>query len=194
MDVSFIDDDAEATPGVDGPIDSYNQRPVTDDVPEASPRAFNPTEAILATMQLLPLPCAAKAPAGAKRPGAAGRMPPRRKSKSQAGLDALGDDRTPDAEELRSFQRQLQNVPSVSELRRKPMERRRSPSPAASERSLDAAVRAASRCLSKTRSASSSASGRSVGTESHALAILNFVKVSGFVAMTTRPTLASTLN
>ena len=103
----------------------------------------------------------------------------------QVGLNDLN--KTPDPEELRSFQRQLQNVPSVSELRRKPLNQRvMSLSPAASERSLTGELTAepSSRLgrpeLSKTRSASSSGSNRTYGTEANVLSILNFMKVLSF--------------
>ena len=131
---------------------------------------FNPTEAILATMQLLPLPCAT---AGLMTPDEIERnvsvirsfaqgqqlglnvatcTPLRRKSKSQMGLNDLRDDgktSSPaicDLDELRSFQRQLQNFPSLSELRRYPLQSRqastssyrRSLSPATSSRWLEA--------------------------------------------------------
>lgn len=99
--------------------------------------------------------------------------------------------KTPDPEELRSFQRQLQNVPSVSELRRKPLNQRvMSLSPAASERSLTGELIEANSIarlgrpeLSKTRSASSSGSNRTYGTEVHVLSILNFMKVLSYFSV-----------
>lgn len=117
---------------------------------------FNPTEAILATMQLLPLPCA-KVMTGRGQQLPLMLMTPgenvvrsfgcdqqksennlavlalRRKSKSQMGLnDAHQRTSKPVAtsvrpsvcnelDELRSFQRQLQNFPSLSELRQHPL-------------------------------------------------------------------------
>lgn len=129
---------------------------------------FNPTEAILATMQLLPLPCAkvmagrsgqplplvfmtageiernvslvrsyARGGVHQKSENNLAALALRRKSKSQMGLNEEGSPaaaatlsvRTArpvvplcdQLDELRSFQRQLQNFPSLSELRRHPL-------------------------------------------------------------------------
>ena len=130
---------------------------------------FNPTEAILATMQLLPLPCAkvmagrsgqplplvfmtageiernvslvrsyARGGRNQKSENNLAALALRRKSKSQMGLNEEGSPaaattltvrsgtRPPvplcdQLDELRSFQRQLQNFPSLSELRRHPL-------------------------------------------------------------------------
>lgn len=138
----------------------------------ASGGRFNPTEAILATMQLLPLPCAkvmagrsgqplalalmtageiernvslvrSYARGGQKTESNLAVLALRRKSKSQMGLnDAHHQQGSPAAaatlsvrggarpaavplcdqlDELRSFQRQLQNFPSLSELQRHPL-------------------------------------------------------------------------
>lgn len=164
------------------------QRPSTDDAGQqeemaatattASGGRFNPTEAILATMQLLPLPCAkvmaarsgqsllatfmtaseiernvslvrSYAGGGHKKTDSnLAILALRRKSKSQMGLNDAHGRGSPAAaaaattlsvrggvgrpsavavplcdqlDELRSFQRQLQNFPSLSELQRHPL-------------------------------------------------------------------------
>lgn len=200
MDISFADDD-------DGSMEEVRlaqqqqpnkesmkkeeeeecQRPSTDDAGQqeemaatattASGGRFNPTEAILATMQLLPLPCAkvmaarsgqslatfmtageiernvslVRSYAGAghhkKTDSNLAILALRRKSKSQMGLNDAHGRGSPAAaaatnlsvrggggrpaaaavplcdqlDELRSFQRQLQNFPSLSELQRHPL-------------------------------------------------------------------------
>ena len=189
VDISYVDDDE--------PVEQVRQdahslrlpgeEDRVEDPAEAAalapprPPGFNPTEAILATMQLLPLPCAkvglmtaneiernvsvirsyAQGQSGADLMhgimSAASGHPLRRKSKSQMGLDELRDESGKvavssttaacDLDELRSFQRQLQNFPSLSELRRHPLQNwlasttannnRRSLSPATSSRWLE---------------------------------------------------------
>lgn len=117
--------------------------------PSAAAPNFNPTEAILATMQLIPMPCSkdgrlvmcreeiersvsvirsfAQAPKGsAATTTSSASTLLRRKSKSQTGLSELIQQSKAtgfcDLEELRSFQRQLQNFPSLDELRRNPLQ------------------------------------------------------------------------
>lgn len=204
---------------------------------------FNPTEAILATMQLLPLPCAKVGMMTANeiernvsviRSYAQGEQsdlqtalavgsattPLRRKSKSQIGLNDLQeDDGKPsaaaaaaaagicDLDELRSFQRQLQNFPSLNELGRHPLRNwltstnnscRRSLSPATSSRWLessgqdvDSTVPAscvdpgtqqqqqlpARPSFSRSTSRSSSESRATHNIETYALAILQILQV-----------------
>lgn len=247
MDISYVDDDE--------PFEQVRQSVVQDGEsdgvemmksPEGSKRqssemsrpGFNPTEAILATMQLLPLPCAKagmhmtadeiERNVSVIRSYAQGQQadlhqlihscglggPLRRKSKSQTGLNDLKEavkntlsSGICDLDELRSFQRQLQNFPSLSELRRHPVQNwltstsyRRSLSPATSSRWLDvqdiesatavsstAAVEpmaqqqqplTARPSFSRSTSRSSSESrGAAHNTESYALAILQILQV-----------------
>lgn len=198
MDISFADDDdgsmeevrlAQQQPNKESmeKEEEECQRPSTDDAGQqeemaatattASGGRFNPTEAILATMQLLPLPCAKVMAARSGQSlatfmtageiernvslvrsyaGGGGHkktdsnlaiLALRRKSKSQMGLNDAHGRESPAAaaattlsvrggggrpaaaavplcdqlDELRSFQRQLQNFPSLSELQRHPL-------------------------------------------------------------------------
>lgn len=103
--MSFIDDDAETVSDDGEPIDSSKEQgKVEKEKTIETQPYFNPTEAILATMQLLPLPCSAKSSGGggqsADRQADVRRnvsvvqsyatgglsMMPRRKSKSQVTL------------------------------------------------------------------------------------------------------------
>ncbi|KAI9566032.1 hypothetical protein GHT06_009831 [Daphnia sinensis] len=183
VDISFADDDDGSTEEIRPAVSLIQQKEskqIDNEEKEkeiagkeetaAATGRFNPTEAILATMQLLPLPCA-KVMAGRGQqlpplmlvtPGDVERnvrsfargqqksennlaaLAMRRKSKSQMGLNDAHQQRSgskspaatalsvrPDRpsggdvcnqlDELRSFQRQLQNFPSLSELRRHPL-------------------------------------------------------------------------
>ena len=103
VDVSFIDDDAETVSDDEELNDSNKEQDETEVKTIEIQHNFNPTEAILATMQLLPLPCSAKSSAS----GSSGdrqadvrrnvsvvqnfalggqSMMPRRKSKSQVNI------------------------------------------------------------------------------------------------------------
>lgn len=187
VDISYVDDDEpteqvrqsviqDGGNGVEMMKSSKGSQPMQSS--EMIRPGFNPTEAILATMQLLPLPCAKagmhmtadeiERNVSVIRSYAQGQQadlhqlihscglggPLRRKSKSQTGLNDLKDPGKTssfgpssglcDLDELRSFQRQLQNFPSLSELRRHPVQNwltstsyRRSLSPATSSRWLD---------------------------------------------------------
>lgn len=240
MDISFADDD-EPTEQIRQADDLAQTKEVNTSDSDGQHKMdqstrFNPTEAILATMQLLPLPCAKvgimtadeiernvsviRSYAQGQQPNLKDLMaypatgtPLRRKSKSQMGLNDLKDDeKTPttgicDLDELRSFQRQLQNFPSLSELRRHPVQNwltsssyRRSLSPATSSRWLDGNGQdidtlgpissveqvvqpqqqqqlPARPSFSRSTSRSSSESRCAHNTESYALAILQILQV-----------------
>lgn len=188
----------------------------------SSPSAqnFNPTEAILATLQLIPMPCSkdgrlvmcreeiernvsfirsftrsSNQRSGITSSASSSGLLLRRKSKSQTGLSDLQGKTSAsafyDLDELRSIQRQLQNFPSLDELRRNPLQslappaapavsssrasstsnnNRRSPSPATSESSRDAANTSSNKPPHRPPSKS-----RSI--EDYALAILQILKV-----------------
>lgn len=179
----------------------------------ASPgQNYNPTEAILATLQLIPMPCSkagrlvmcreeiernvsvirsfAQAPSGVAMTTSASTSSGlllRRKSKSQTGLSDLQGKTSPntsvicDLDELRSIQRQLQNFPSLDELRRHPLQNMGPPTQPLSSSSANDSKEPASPPACDSSRAHRTRSTKTRSIEDYASAILKILKASSFL-------------